>query len=64
MVKIIDINKRRDKDKNNEECEWDIISNIFFKAINEKNFSKNKVSDIIEEVEKDIKNKFENNIND
>lgn len=64
MAKIIDINKHRNKTKNNEECEWDIVSNIFSKAINEKNFSKEQVSGIVEEIEKDIKNKFENNIND
>lgn len=64
MAKIIDINKYKNKVKKNEECEWDVISNIFSKAIDNKNLNKEQVASIIKEIEKETKNKFENNIND
>lgn len=64
MAKIIDINKHRNKVKKQEECEWYVISDIFSKAIDNKNLSKEQVDSIIKEIEKETKNKFENDIND
>lgn len=56
----IDFNKIRDEWKYEDNCEWDIIGEVFAEAINRKKLSPSQVKDIISKIKLELKSTNDN----